>query len=100
MASVITVLLISGSCTEWAVDNMRLDLILAGLGAFWPIQGLAYSANARHQDTGPVPVSCSDGLVDQVPPEVSPLRPRQDIDVKAAAKAAIDAMNSKFYLPS
>jgi predicted alpha-1,6-mannanase (GH76 family) len=79
---------------------MRLKLILAGLGALWPIQGLAYSTDTQHQDTGPVPVACSDDSVDQVAPEISPLRPRQDLDVKVAAKAAIDAMNNKFYSSS
>jgi predicted alpha-1,6-mannanase (GH76 family) len=77
---------------------MKPFLSLAGFCYLWATRGLAYSVDARYHDVGPVPDACSDDpAADQVPIEITPLRPRQDLDIKAAAKAAIDALNNRFY---
>jgi predicted alpha-1,6-mannanase (GH76 family) len=63
---------------------MRLRLLLARVWPLWSIKGLAYSEDAQH----------GDAELDST--EMGLLRPR-DSDVRAAAKATIDAMNDKFY---
>ncbi|KAK4043199.1 glycoside hydrolase [Parachaetomium inaequale] len=80
---------------------MKPFLSLAGFCYLSATQGLAYSVDARYHNAGPVPDACSDGpAAGQFPSEITPLRPRQDLDIRAAAKAAIDALNNKFYSPA
>src|SRR5690242_6950992 len=77
---------------------MKLYFSLVVLVYSWIAQGLAYFIDAQHQDARPVFDTYAEGLTGgPLPSEVGPLRPRQDLDTRAAAKAAIDAMNTKFY---
>jgi len=61
---------------------MRSGILVAALGSLWSTGVLAYSASAHGQDNDE---------------PVCPMRPRQDLDTKAASRGAIDAMNKKFY---
>ncbi|KAK3900453.1 glycoside hydrolase [Staphylotrichum tortipilum] len=76
---------------------MIFSLFVAALGALWASLALAVPAAARPQhgrpalDLRPRPRWARPGTFSV------PLQSRQDVDARASAKAAIDAMNTKFY---
>lgn len=67
------------------VGEMKTNILLAGLGSLLSTEVLASSVYAHDQENGK---------------PVCDMRPRQDLNAKAASKSAIDAMNSKFYSSS
>ncbi len=76
---------------------MIFSLFVVALGALWASLALAHPASAAAEHGRP-----SLGLRPLsrwVRPDalLTPLHRRQDVDARASAKAAIDAMNTKFY---
>ncbi|KAL2256242.1 hypothetical protein VTK26DRAFT_1938 [Humicola hyalothermophila] len=73
---------------------MKRGLLVICVGLLWVVQGLASDAHARgpflEPATAPCP-GCSDAF------GRSSLRPRDGLNFTAAAKAAIDSMNTEFY---
>ncbi|KAH6627849.1 glycoside hydrolase [Chaetomium tenue] len=78
---------------------MRPFAFLARFSCVWTAQGLVQSVQGRHQDAGSVSESSTDDVsgASQIPARSGLLHPRQNFDARAAAKAAIDALNNKFY---
>jgi hypothetical protein len=79
---------------------MRLSTFLARFSYVWATQGLlVQSVQGHHQDARPVSESSTDdgSGASQIPARSGLLHPRQGFDARAAAKAAIDALNTKFY---
>lgn len=77
---------------------MRTSNFFAGFSCLWTTWGLVQSVQGHHQDAGSVAEPSSDGSgASQISARSDRLRPRQDFDTRAAATAAIDALNNKFY---
>ncbi|KAL2164586.1 hypothetical protein VTH06DRAFT_3803 [Thermothelomyces fergusii] len=80
---------------------MKPRLFFTIFGVFiqsWLAQGLARRANPRHGASEAPPEPDSDAAT--VGPSLSGarfLQPRLDLDVRAAARSAIEAMNKRFY---
>ncbi|KAK4106623.1 glycoside hydrolase family 76 protein [Parathielavia hyrcaniae] len=81
----------------------RLGLFLFVLASHWVHLGLGYPSAPQHRDDGSSPDAAAHfnaPTAGQMAPHAGLLRPRQDFDAKEVSKAAIDAMNTKFYASS
>ncbi|KAK3302057.1 glycosyl hydrolase family 76-domain-containing protein [Chaetomium strumarium] len=69
------------------------------LGFLWSIPGFAVAAGAQQQVVEPLPETHPVRSDDRIVSEKSPSRTR-DLDPRTAARAAIAAMNDRFFAPS
>ncbi|KAL2168194.1 hypothetical protein VTG60DRAFT_311 [Thermothelomyces hinnuleus] len=72
--------------------------ILGGFSQSWLAQGLARRIDTQHEAAEAAPKPYSDAATaGPSPSETRYLQPRLDLDIRAAARSAIEAMNKKFY---